>query len=407
MSASEHFIPEEAVPDPLVCHECGLHYNHDDDSVVEIMVYTREYDSNGYGSWIRRHVPVCDECYVLCHSCDEPVVSDNSINGLDGNDRCESCHSDAFSSCDNCGDSMWSDESNWSDISDRTLCDYCWREEQDEEQSNRFIHCYSHKPDAVFHAIVDGEMRVDYRPRREVPYLGFELETNIKSGAPRNARDAGAEMLVKSAPSDYIYLKDDGSISGFEIVTHPATLEAHLALFPWESLRRLANEFGHSSWRGSGAGLHVHISKDSFSKFHLGKFLQFHDKNATELMRLAGRESTYAKFGRTSDNGWGSPVKADRVRQALKKEVNSDRYVAVNLQNNKSVELRYFRGSLLPSTVKGVLEFTQSVWTYTRDVRCTNINDHKNIMWPAYREWVTAQADTYPLANQLITTRGL
>ena len=407
MSASEHFIPEEAVPDPLVCHECGLHYNHDDDSVVEIMVYTREYDSNGYGSWIRRLVPVCESCHINCYDCGEPVTNEHSCSGIDGNERCENCHNETFTSCDRCGDMVWSDQTNYSDYSDRSLCDYCYNDDQEEERRHRFIHCYSHKPDAVFHAIVEGELRVSARPRREVPYLGFELETNIKSGAPRNARDGGAEMLMNDAPSDYIYLKEDGSISGFEIVTHPATLEAHLALFPWESLRRLASEFGHSSWRGSGAGLHVHISKDSFSKFHLGKFLQFHDKNATELMRLAGRESNYAKFGRITDDGWGSPKKADRVRQALKKEVNSDRYVAVNLQNNKSVELRYFRGSLLPSTVKGVLEFTQSVWTYTRDVRCTSINDHKNIMWPAYREWVTAQADTYPLANQLITTRGL
>lgn len=414
MSAQD-FIPDEGVPDAptFECHECGTEVEiNEDTSSFTTSRAVRVRDNQGYWHWSITEVTYCEDCYSLCYNCDTEIAGDDIMTSShDDRQRCEDCYNERHTECARCGDEVWHrDVYNYDDES---YCEGCYDSmdhddyESDDHYDRGPIRSYSTKFSPVFRELSDSGIRALMTPRRDVPYMGWELETNMKGDAGRDSRINGANMLIESAPEDYIMLKEDGSITGFEIVTHPATYDAHLAMFPWDALRRLATEFGQSSWRGAGAGLHVHISKGSFSKFHLGKFLQFHDKNATQLIKLAGRDSSYSKFGRTTNNSWGDNIKANRVRQALGKEVNNDRYVAVNLQNHHTVELRYFRGSLLPSTVKGVLEFTHSVWAYTRDVKCTNIKDHANILWPAYREWVTTQADTYPHANQLIITRGL
>ena len=75
---------------------------------------------------------------------------------------------------------------------------------------------YSHKPKPIFFGndTSDG-------------YYGVELE--IDNG---NDRENAAEDI--QALGDHIYLKEDGSLSfaGFEIVTHPVTLDYHANSFP-------------------------------------------------------------------------------------------------------------------------------------------------------------------------------
>jgi len=406
MTASEDFVPEE--PPIGECHNCG-----------EERVLTSVADGYSYDEqhrWRQRHHMYCEECFFHCNECDEPTPETNRYpSPLNGRAYCEDCYCETHNTCERCDDTIWAHQSNYPDFRDGPYCDDCLMVIEDEyyggdcdyEHPSNVIRSYSTKLGSVFRHwdTVINDCVLTGRGRHEIPYLGFELETNMREGSGYELRERGAIALRDASPDDYLIMKEDGSISGFEIVTEPCDYRTHLELFPWHMLNKLATDFGMTSWRGGGAGLHVHISKSSFSKLHLGAFLQFHDKNIKELVKLAGRESTYSKFGRTIRD-WNHDVKMDRVKQAMGLEVNGDRYVAVNLQNRNTVELRYFRGSLKEQTVKGVLEFTHSLWQYTKQTKFTSLDSHKNILWPAYREWLFAQPE-FTHAQSLVTTRGL
>jgi len=409
MTASEHFIPYEEPPQ--LCEACG--------DVAEILesVYMG-FGRDPEGRYVRHFQQLCQDCRFSCANCDEWYPNSNMFTAeTNSREYCEDCYYELFFRCERCDVEERTRYQHTSDYRDGSFCGECIssiEEEYGEDdydfgggRESSVVRSYTTRLGSVFRHW-DAEVNecvTTIRGRRDIPYLGFELETNMREGASWSDRENGAIALRDASPQNYLIMKEDGSISGFEIVTEPCDYRTHLEMFPWQMLRTLANDYSMTSWRGAGAGLHVHISKKSFGKLHLGAFLQFHDKNIDELIKLAGRESSYSKFGRTV-RGWGADIKMDRVKQALGKEANDDRYVAVNLQNTATVELRYFRGSLKPETVKGVLEFTHSLWLYTKSVKFTSLESHKNILWPAYRSWLFDQPE-FTHAHNLVTTRGL
>jgi len=411
MTSAEDFTPEA----PPLCDLCGEACGGDFVSIPHQRTWNVDTSR-----WDTTNANACDDCYFVCRNCSQPTINDERyVSEINGHPYCEDCYYETHFTCERCSSTHYMRHACTNNWRDGMYCQDCndeienenddYDSDYDDYDSHRsaWIRSYSVKVSGVFRKWNEelGQATISMRPRREEPYLGWELETNMRSGSDWTLRERGAEALANAAPSDYLIMKEDGSISGFEIVTQPCDYRTHLEIFPWQMLRTLANDFGMTSWRGGGAGLHVHISKSSFSKLHLGAFLQFHDKNTRELIKLAGRESSYSKFGRTI-NDWGSQYKQDRVKQALGHEVNGDRYVAVNLQNDHTVELRYFRGSLKPETVKGVLEFTHSLWLYTKKTKFTSLDCHKNILWDAYRGWLFDQPE-FTLAQSLVTTRGL
>jgi len=54
--------------------------------------------------------------------------------------------------------------------------------------------------------------------------------------------------------------------------------------------------------------------------------------------------------------------------KAKKKKGNNNRYLAVNLQNSNSVEVRIFRGTLNDSSFFKNIEFVQALFDYTKSI---------------------------------------
>jgi hypothetical protein len=116
-------------------------------------------------------------------------------------------------------------------------CDYC-----DDCYNNRlheFIKSYDYKPIPIFYG--SGQ-----------PHYGVELEIDCGGEYDGSAEDLN-EIANKS--NEHLYFKHDGSLDdGFEIVSHPATLEYHLNGIPWKEVMERARKLKYLSHSAATCG---------------------------------------------------------------------------------------------------------------------------------------------------------
>lgn len=123
-------------------------------------------------------------------------------------------------------------------------CDECYREIQEST-----IRPYNYKPEPIFYG--SGDL-----------FYGIELE--IDKGGERS--DYAETILnVANKDSKYIYARHDGSIdNGFEIVSHPMTLEYHTNTMNWADVMDTALLLGYRSHQTYTCGLHSTKNRRSF-----------------------------------------------------------------------------------------------------------------------------------------------
>ena len=380
----------------------------------------------------------CDGCAVSCEDCSEAIMDHNAYainNPWETRRICSRCHS-GYSECSRCGYEFYGDDMTWIspddsyDYGDTVMCNDC-HSSFEYENTGQFLHNYGWQPsERRFWFVTDWNKKLDapnvirfgglasianldgwlgyessyadVEAHKNQLFFGAEIETNrakhdihlnnimeeFLNSVPRNS---GLDI----DPEDYLYLKEDASINGFEIVTMPATLDAHKLLLPRDGFRFLSSS-GMVSWRtgsnGNGAGIHVHVSKASFSHSHLHKFQMFHYMNSEWLKRFAGRDSrTYASFTRTSTR-YGDEVKLSHLAKGAYSNDLLARYHALNFMPHRTVELRYFRGSLRPETVLAIFEIVHAMWRYTMIQKSRDIYGDK-FSWGAFRAWVAQQSE--------------
>jgi hypothetical protein len=388
----------------------------------------------------------CNECTTLCNDCSE-VVHFDQVERLDlawdEHMVCTYCF-ESYESCVSCGYTTHTDNMCHGDYSDEPYCQSCYDEAQGCGDS---VHSYSWQPgDRHFwYVALRPEQHLgreytipikfaglrafsnldswqyqrqpfdppqDFTAVNKQLFMGYELETNI--GECSDLRGA-AEFLLSAMrktdnqgvtldSEDYLYLKEDGSISGFEIVTHPATLEAHKVLMPRDAFSALAKDHGMVGWAGAGAGLHVHVSKRAFTHAHLHKFQLFHYRNSHWLKTFAGRDSgRWASFDVTQNHN-GEPMKLSTLAKGQYERTYLNRYHALNFVPPRTVELRYFRASLKPDTVLAVLEIVHAMWAYTQAHNSSDYRDN-GFAWSNFRSWVADQ--DYEFLVPIMDKRGV
>ena len=308
--------------------------------------------------------------FSYCESCDSQW-HDSETRYYMGERYCVTCIEENAFDCDDCGDECWSGNDH-----------YCSNEGDDDGyRENSPIHSYSYRPSPAFFG-------------KGKYYLGFELEVES-----RNSRYEGAE-LAQELFGAHVYLKDDGSLNdGFEIVTHPHTLTEYQTNFNWAGLNKLKIQ-GLRSWNTSTCGLHVHVSREAFSvdnvrlsydqrilkrQAHELRFMKLIYDNERQVGRIAGRSNNnYATF---QDKG--------KLVRKLKEGIQENgRYSAINTENDATLEVRVFKGSLRPERVLSALEFVTASVEYTRDLP---INGKNNALtWLRFTGYVAEHAETYP-----------
>ena len=338
-----------------------------------------------------------------CHDCDVIINDDNShgseYDGYD-NQRCLDCHREF--------ENEW--EANNSD------------EDDEDHSENGLVHSYSYRPRPSF-LNSDGtasryasmsSVNADGTGRPEL-YLGFEQEVEYRNHRSFSRRDGAIKVLASmnsGSTENVVYLKEDGSISnGFEIVSHPMTIDYAMNHLNWSGITALKG-MGFESWNATSCGLHVHMSRSAFADDkHLFKFVKFIYSNRVDLVKFVGRESSYAKFGLDNfvsswmDYDTGTRSQKSLMGMLKDRDTNNDRYCAINIQNANTVELRFFRPSLNVTTVQAALQFCKASFDYTEMLTTQEVVGSNALAFMSFRKWVRNRTDKYEVLDTRITER--
>jgi hypothetical protein len=173
------------------------------------------------------------------------------------------------------------------------------------------------------------------------------------------------------------YLKNDGSLNqGMELVTHPMSYDfyTNYAEILWSTVEQLRTNYHMRSGDTSTCGIHIHISRTGFSGgAHMHRFLNLVYSNERLFSKLAGRHSDrWAKFDDVQrwDND-GNGYKS--FKRKLEDGRSTDRYSAVNTQNQHTLEMRIFKGSMLKDTIMAHLGLAHASVEYTRGLSVRDI----------------------------------
>lgn len=323
-----------------------------------------------------------------CHWCGGDYLDSEIFVADSGHITCNHCEDDIYT-CDDCGD-----------LYDRRRGNHY----------HKVVMDYCDKPRAKF-----------YPDGNQPYYLGYELEVEIPE---EDDKYEHAEALLRQVNGSvvnhkYLYLKEDGSLDGgFEIVTHPFTLEFHQQ-FDFSFLQSLMNA-GATSWDTETCGFHVHISRSAFhaftqdgrirySKAHELRFHTLMYSNRDYFEQFAGRVSEhYAPFSPEDDYDWKLP---EHMRRKVNKQERS-RFQAINITNEKTIEVRIFRGTLSKERVLGNLEMVHACVEYTRNLnesvaKKLNHAGPNAYDWNKFRSWITANESHYPNLNKTLARASL
>ncbi len=398
------------------CTSCSSTIDDGDELIVNEHVYCTDcaFMCGGCESItdMERHIMVRDElwcydCASTCDRCEDGMSNDDSLT-VDNESWCTYCHENYSYYCDNCCESS-SDSTTY--VGDTPYCESCFMDncyycdDCDESYHNDYpcdcnasdrvegkccrayrssgtIHDYSCKPAPIFKGTSKRNM-----------YLGFELETELRR------LDAGAQY-ASSALQGIAYLKHDGSISnGFEIVTHPHTHQEYRenSALLWNTIETLRKDYEARSWDTDTCGLHIHLSRDGFSSgAHLHRFIAFVYHNAPHMMKFAGRKTRFARFNDVyTFDEYDRPVFSIKHKVGNPDRYSSERYSAVNTQNSKTIELRFFRGTMNTSGVLSALDLAQAMVEYTRELRLDDVKLGA-LSWLWFADYVVSNNGLYP-----------
>lgn len=390
---------------PLVCDECGDTFAADDDGGSIVGAYA-DYEHRDTihtlcdtcvdacamcGAVAAPDRGMCPDCYgrtFECSDCSRPTYDDDGVSVNEGDYHvCRDCYERAYCSCDVCGRTL--PHERFPDPCAET-CDTCAYDDDDDGSTSSRIHSYTYKPYPEFHG--SGPM-----------FFGLEIETERADSSVRigDMAERVADLLGSVA-----YLKHDGSLEqGFEIVTHPGSLDY------WRSSDRLRDALadlrssGWRSWNTSTCGLHVHVSRTAFtSRAHLFAFALFFYRNRDQVARFSGRRAAALdRWASLNDHAIGSTSYYRLIDKVNGSECGV-RYTAVNLANRDTVEIRVFRGTLDHTSVMGAIELLAALVRFTGRLTSSDVRAGR-LTWDEFIR--STSADEFPSLFATITRRGI
>lgn len=317
-----------------------------------------------------------DEEFIECRGCRTSVSEDDIIEAESGLQYCVSCYEQVYLACGNCGEETRRDESYHPESCINAICEGCYGESYfycescgedynvrnqssdsnlctscNEDSEGRLLHSYDYKPKPIFHRV--GKSLV-HNPKlySKTLYMGVEVEVECVNES--NFTPLAKELKSKINEED-AYLKSDGSLDyGIEIVTHPMTLDYHLNSFKWKKILKMCKEKGALSHNTKTCGIHVHVNKAYLSKFEVSKLGLLTHTHKALFGKIARRDSCHYSQYKSKANG------------LLEQTYCSDRYEAINLRNDATVEFRMFKGTLRLETLLASLEFVTACVEYVK-----------------------------------------
>lgn len=272
-----------------------------------------------------------------CEICQESFLSPHA--GRE-DDRyifiCNDCIADeqgfAFFECEECGNFAFThqsgdDPSDAVYVGDLIFCSECY------QMLTAEIEGYFYSPCPEFQG-------------NGVKYFGIELEVDDGGEDEFNAGE------IRNILGDVVYFKHDGSLEdGFEIVSHPCTIDVHMYEVRWEEALKKLDQMGYTSHDCGTCGLHVHVSRDAFGtsqneqEVNIGKTIFLFEKFWDNFVEFSRRKRSQVE--EWADRYFYDGEFYTHSPQDLYDRCSyGDRYHAINLQNDATVEFRIFRGTL-------------------------------------------------------------
>lgn len=297
----------------------------------------------------------CPDCfsehYFHCYNCNDLVYTENRYIGNNDENYCESCYQDIFTTCHSCEEIAVIEDCIENEQGGFLYCRNC-------HENKSVIKHHYYKPTPVF-------TKEKYE---NTLFIGFELEVEAKEDNPLEVAEDLQILLKKQKIDDRYYFKQDGSLSdGFEIVTHPTTLKSyHIKHKIKEMLEFL--KYNTTSQKNGRCGLHFHINKNFFKdKNEINKLVYFFNRNREILTKFSSRKSnqinSYCNFTEFNICDF---LKYKKTRTKEYRH-NDNRYVAVNLLNHNTVEIRLFRGTLNHNRFRANLQFIDAICHFIKE----------------------------------------
>ena len=308
---------------------------------------------------------ICPRCferyYTTCDCCGEVVHRYDTWSTDCGDIICPACRDEYYYECNECGELISRDYAHW--YNDRPYCDSCY-----DDIKNRVIQDYYYKPAPIFYGCA---------PCNNPLYMGVELEID---GAGEDDDNAQRLLDIANEFDEHIYCKHDGSIGdGFEIVSHPATLDYHMRDIAWNDIMRSALAMGYRSHDTITCGLHVHVSRNALGNTMderdetISKIVYFIENNWYEVLRFTRRsESNLRRWA----SRYGIETDAKTTYKKAKGDYN--RYRCINLQNDHTIEFRIFRGTLKYTTFVATLQLVNEICNICK---CVSVECIENMTW--------------------------
>lgn len=327
MKPKEKAVPKETAK-TVVCNICGKELSADEVEHFDEQILCSEC--------LNSETLICEECGERFWRCDNCRTESQPL--------CGDCRDEDYTYCTRCDRLIHNDNAHYFSYNDDdAYCSTCF----DEANCNA-IHDYYYKPEPIFYG--DGSR-----------YFGVELEIDEGGEDEENAEEI---LCVANRNNDLIYCKHDGSLQeGFEIVTHPMSLNYHLETMPWNYVTEKATDMNYRSHATETCGLHIHINRSSLGKTVgeqesvIGRILYFMEKNWNELLCFS-RRNQYQLDRWAARYGYKDNPK-EMLEHAKKQQ--SARYTCLNLLNRDTVEFRIFRGTLKTNTIYATLQLVNEI----------------------------------------------
>lgn len=278
-----------------------------------------------------------------------------------------------------------------------------------------------------------------YKPRRFLSKGNFPDEVLMGVELEMGGIDAKIADRVYSVDNDesHLYCKSDCSIYGAEIVSHPMTLNYVKEWAGWSNLLEKLREdecytdkadciCGDGSYCRHEYGLHIHVSRNAFRQLkkrrvlpepiadnetyeqrigremremlrqqrdqqainHQMIWLMFLERNSDKLagdLGLARRDpSQYGPFKKSN-------LEELRAKSAEYPYSMEGRYTAINCQNDKTYELRFFKSTVDTVEFYAALEFADASVEFTRTLNANDVLRNRGLEWSKFVEWTMAQ----------------
>lgn len=351
------------IDDYIICDRCGKRVTKNEKYIVD---NHRNYYCEECGT---KRLFKCDICGGFELNGNKRITEDTH------KEICEDCAYSHTTICRECGglyenrNSMYYDDERYY---------YC-----EKHKYYSFIHAYGYKPNAKFYFGKDEEHN------NSALLTGFELE--VQQG---NSDISCGEMSCKLneeinkkyfGNEKFIYFKRDGSVSnGFEIVSQPFTekfFRENIKIF--NEMLDILGKNNYISHDSDCCGLHFHINRKflqpSDNQENIDKLILFTEYYKEKIQIFSRRQNYYYckflsdRFCELSSN----ERKAKNIAFLKKYKDRVDRYSVVNTKNRNTVEIRVFRGTLIPQTFFATAEFVYNICNACVNLPITKISWNK------------------------------